>query len=96
MRCHQAGCLVAPARQFAGDRRVGDVVGLLAFFELVPAMVQTAVPGITAGPGCRRGEVPAVADRLAGNVAVLVMPGGFNQQPAGMTVAGLGDRPQAT
>lgn len=82
----------APAREFASDRGVRDDGALLAGFELVPAVVEASVAQVAAGSGGWGGEVPAVADRLARHVAVLMMPGGLDQQPAGMTVAGLGDR----
>ena len=56
-------------------------------------MVEASVAQVSAGPGGRGGEVPAVADGLAGDVAVLVMPGSLDQESARVAVAGLGDRP---
>lgn len=73
----------APPGEFTDDRGVGDVAGLL---ELHPALVQAAVAQVPAGPRCWGREVPAVTDRLARHVAVLVVPGGLDQQPTGMTV----------
>src|SRR5947209_3060403 len=48
---------------------------------------------LAAGPGRGCGQVPAGAHDGAGvAVGAPVVPGGLDQQPAGVTVAGLGDR----
>jgi len=54
--------------------------------------VQAPVPEIAAGSGRGTGEVPSVLHRLPGNVTDPVVPGGFDQQPPDVAVAGLGDR----
>ena len=66
---------------------------LLAVDELHPAGVQAAVAQVAAGPGRRSGHVPATEHGLADSVAGPVVPGGLDEQPAGVAVAGLGDRP---
>ena len=61
--------------------------------ELDPALVQSAVALVAAGSRCGGSQVPAVAHGLADPVAGAVVPGGLDQQPARVGVAGLGDRP---
>ncbi len=50
------------------------------------------LPSVAAGTGGGWGQFPPVAHGLAGRVAGAVVPGGFDQQAAGVGVAGLGDR----
>ena len=83
----------APAGEFAGDRGVGDGDAFAAFVERLPS----GRAGVGCPPG--RGPVPpdwpdpsgAAAPHL-GRYARAVVPGRFDQQPADVAVAGLGDR----
>ena len=81
----------APAGEFAGDRRVGHDGAFLAFIETGPAGVQTSVGCLTARPGRRGRRLPAPPQLAPRPIPGSVMPGGFDQQAAGMAVAGLGD-----
>ncbi len=108
-RCHQHRVRrrsslwgVTPSRtardqhQPASSRAIATLaigVTLAAVDERDPPVVQPSVALVTAGPGRRRGQLPAVTHGLADRVAGAVVPGGFDEQPAGVTVAGLGDRP---
>jgi hypothetical protein len=48
---------------------------------------------VAADPGRQQGEFPPIPHRLAGHqVGLGVVPGGVDQQPAGVGVAGLVDR----
>ena len=79
-------------------RHLGILKGGLAAVELnliVPEPTGTEMPapvaGIAAGSdrcGC---QGPPVVHGLSGRVAGLVVPGGLDQQPAGVLVTGLGD-----
>jgi hypothetical protein len=83
----------APAGEFAGDGGVGHDRSLVAGVEARPAGVQSAVGPLAAVPRARRGLVLPAAQLRAGPVAGAVVPGSFDQQPAGVAVAGLGDPP---
>jgi hypothetical protein len=77
--------------QLAGDRDDRDRAALVAVIEAGPALVQASVAGLGAVqdrgrlPAGTSGSFPARAQRSA------VVPGGLDQQPTGMGVAGLGD-----
>jgi hypothetical protein len=79
----------APAGEFAGDGRVGDHRAFLTRIEAHPPGVQARIGGLATCSCHRWGRVPASAQILSGPIPRSVMPGGFDQQPAGMTVAGL-------
>ena len=55
--------------------------------------MQPVIPLMTAGPGRRRRLVPPGPQGQAGPVRLAVVPGRLDQQPAGVGVPGLGDRP---
>jgi hypothetical protein len=81
----------APASEFAGDRRVGDHGAFLALIEAHPPVVQTPIRGLTPGAGGRGRRIPAAPQRRARPIRGPVMPGRFDEQSAGVAVAGLGD-----
>jgi hypothetical protein len=81
----------APAGEFAGDRGVCDHRAFLAGVETGPAVVQAPVGGLSAGPRRRTGGLLASPQIGSGPVPGSVMPGCFDKQSAGVTVAGLGD-----
>ena len=81
----------APAGEFAGDRRVGHYGAFLAFIETGPAGVQTSVGCLAAGTGCRGRRLPSSPQIAPRPIPRSVMPGRFDQQAAGVAVAGLGD-----
>lgn len=83
----------APAGQFAGDR---DDRLLLPGGEYLPAVMQPVVALLSTGPGRRRRLVPAGLHGQGGAVRLAVVPGRFHEQPAGVSVPGLGDRPLRT
>ena len=83
----------APAGELAGDRGVGDHGAFLALIEADPPRVQAPIGGLAACPRRGGGRVPASAQILSGPIPGSVMPGGFDQQPAGVAVAGFGDPP---
>lgn len=83
----------APAGEFAGDRGVGHHGAFLAGVEVLPAGVQPAVGGLSAGPRRRARLIPAPPQPHSGAVGGAVVPGRFDQQPPGVAVAGLGDPP---
>ena len=87
------GQLPAPAGEFAGDRGVGDGDAFVAFVERLPARVQASVTRVAPGPCRRTGLIPAAPQRDTGPIRGAVVPGRFNEQPADVPVAGLGDRP---
>ena len=70
-------------------------IGVLfaALGELHPPVVESPVAFIAADPRGCGGEFPALAHGLAYPVLGPVVPGGLDQQPAHVGVAGLGDRP---
>jgi hypothetical protein len=83
----------APASQFPGDGDVRDRGSFATPDEPHPPVVQSPVAEVTASPrrdGCL---FPSLPHDRADVVAGTVMPGCFDQQPAGVPVAGLGDRP---
>ncbi len=80
----------APASQLAGDRSVGDHRTFLAGIKASPAGVQAVIGGMPASPGHRGSSIPAAPQITAGPIRGAVMPGGLDQQPAGMGIAGLG------
>src|SRR5699024_7409822 len=82
-----------PARQLAGDSSRGHGVALVPVDETYPSGVQTPVACIPSGPGGRGCEVPPITDGLTDGVSGPMMPGGLYQQPAHVSVAGLGDGP---
>src|SRR5690606_33704659 len=83
----------APAGQLAGDGDVGDRGALVSFDEPHPAGVQSPVAGIASCPGCWGCQALSAGQAHPDPVGGSVMPGGLDQQPAGVGVAGLGDRP---
>lgn len=82
----------APAGQFPGDGGVGHHGALLAGVETTPAGVQTSIGLLTPGPGRRAGGIPTPPQIHPGPIRLAVMPSRFDQQAAGMSVSGLGDR----
>src|SRR4029453_6700103 len=89
----QDGQAPAPSGKLAGDRDHADRRALAPSVQPTPALVEPAVA--TLGPlpdhsgltGLAALQLPAQPIWLA------VMPGSLDQQPSGMAVAGLGDRP---
>ena len=77
-----------------GDRNNGGAHSA-AFLEMLPPLVQA--PSGLLGAGFDFGSLPGSASLQlqAGPVGLAVMPRRFHQQPAGVAVAGLGDRPHA-
>jgi len=82
----------APAGELAGDRDVGDCGAFLPGDHLLPSMVETLVAFMPAGR-CRWwcGRPPRF-HRFPGAVGDPVMPGGFDEEAAGVTIAGFRDR----
>src|SRR5664279_611673 len=81
-----------PAGQLPGDADRGDRGPLLPGVEGAPSLVESAVGLICPSPH-GRGLPGLAADQLRRQpVLPTVMPGRFHQQPAGVTVPGLGDR----
>src|SRR5262249_17310949 len=81
----------AMARQLARDGDPDDRAGLASGLQRVPASVQP--PGAAFGLGLN-GERFAVAspfERDASTRRAALVPGGLDQEPAYMAVAGLGD-----
>ncbi len=78
----------APPGQLPCDSHVSDRGARLPFKHPHPAVVQSAVAGIAAGPSRSRGQVPAVPHDLADAVCPAVVPGCVDQQPPGMGVTG--------
>ena len=87
----QHGQRPAPAGEFSGDRDVGDDGRFLRASKLPPGM-QASVARVARGPVPRGGLIPAAPQRHTGPVGAAVVPGRFDQQPADVPVAGLGDR----
>ena len=87
--CCRGGWSVISAQrkrdELAGDRDVDDGRALAALGQVVVAVVQADL-GV---PGARRTGSRAAGSGRRG--AVAVVPGGLDQQPAGVAVAGLGD-----
>src|SRR4029453_7942634 len=82
-----------PAGELAGDRDSSDGVPFAAALEALPTQMQPPIAFMATNPGRGGGQLPPVPHLSAGvMVAPAVMPGGLHQQPAGMAVAGLGDR----
>jgi hypothetical protein len=95
---HGCSCWTGAARdqhqlsQFPGDGGVRDDPAFVPGLELLPLPVQPVVALVAADPGRFIGEVPAGAHVTAGIVVgPAAVPGGLDQQAAGMGVAGLGD-----
>ena len=82
----------APAGQLAGDRGVRDRGLFVPAVEADPAGVQALVRALGTVTGGRTGRILAAAQRHGGPQRRAVMPGGLDQQPAGVAVTGLGDR----
>ena len=79
--------------EFAGDGDGGHAVVLASVgSQALPAAVQASLgaPGAVDGPGFLAGL--AALQRLAEAWRAPVVPGGFDEQPAGVGGAGLGDR----
>ena len=83
----------APAGQLAGHGHGGHRGALAATIEAAPAAVQTAFGGD--GAFAHQGALAfaAASEFTAGSRLATMVPGRFDQQAPGMTVAGLGDRP---
>ncbi len=86
----------APTGQLPGHPDGGHRGPFLAGVERPPPLVEPAVRLIRPGPHV--GWLPVAAtDHLRRQpVRFAVMPGRFHQQPAGVAVAGLGDRTLGT
>src|SRR4051794_1366891 len=83
-----------PAGELTSNGDVRDRRLLLPRVEGLPSLVQPPVTFVAADPGLGRGLVPPVPHHLAGcAVGLGVVPGRLDQQPAGMGIAGLRDRP---
>ena len=82
----------APAGQLAGDGDVGDHGPLLAVGEADPALVQPVVARLRPRDRGRGRQLPAAPQHRGRPVRLAVVPGRLDQQPAGVGVAGLGDR----
>src|SRR2546421_195254 len=89
----EGGQAPAPAGQFPGDGYRDHGGSFVPGGQGAPAVVQATVGGLAAG-AYRRGQCgPAGGEGLAGCTQwFLVMPGGLDQQAAGVGVTGLGDR----
>src|SRR5207342_2987577 len=84
----------APAGQLAGNRGVRDNGPLVAGIEGDPPFVQAPVRALAPVPGLGSGLLPAPPQINTGAaVGLTVMPGRLDQQPPGVPVPGLGDRP---
>ena len=82
----------APAGQFTGDSDIGDDPAFVPCFELFPLVVQPVIPLVSADPGRFVGCVPAGSHVPAGiGIGAAVVPGGLDEQSAGVGVPGLGD-----
>ena len=88
----QGGQGPAPAGELAGDGGVGHGVLLAPCGVPGPLVVQPLVAGVATDAGRGGGLVPAGLEDLAYLVLRLVVPGGLDQEPAGVGVPGLGDR----
>src|SRR5688572_22812073 len=82
--------------EFAGGGDGDDRAALGALLESLPGAVQA----LLRAPGDRDRvgglAVLAVAQRAADGGPLAVVPGGLDQQPAGVARAGLGDRAEAS
>ena len=89
----QDGQAPAPSGKLAGDRDHADRGALGSSVQPTPALVEPAVA--TLGPLPDHGGLTGLAalQLPAGPIRLAVMPGRLDQQPSGMAVAGLGDRP---
>ena len=83
----------APAGEFSRDGDVRDRGSFASFDEPDPPVVEAPVPEVTAGTSCGGGLFPTPVHDSADVIARTMMPGGFDEQPTGMAVAGLGDGP---
>jgi hypothetical protein len=81
----------APAGELAGDRGVGDHGPLAAGVEASPPGMQAPVRPLPAIARGGAGPVLPAAKVHTDAVGLAVMPGRFDQQPAGVSVSGLGD-----
>ena len=78
--------------ELAGDRDHDDRAGLASGLEGVPASVEPAAASLGLGSD---GEGLACASAFQGDAqagGAAVVPGGLDQEPTCMSVAGLGDR----
>ena len=81
--------------EFARDGDRDDRSSLTASFERVPAGVETACALVGARADRSWLALAASLERRARTEVAALMPGRLDKQPAGVRVAGLGDRAEA-
>lgn len=82
----------ANSRPIAVLMCVGDHGAFGAGVEMLAAGIQASVGLLAPIPRGRTGAIPAPPQINPGPIRLAVMPGCLDQQAAGVTVAGLGDR----
>ena len=87
---HHAAERPAPARELPGDRAVGHHGPLARLVERLPAVDQPA-RALGGVPPDRGGHLLAPPERLHVARGVHVVPGGLDQEPPEVAVAGLRD-----
>src|SRR3954447_15366709 len=86
----------AVAGELAGDRDHDDRAGLASGLERVPASVEPAGAAVRLGSYGERLACTSAFQRDAQARRTTVVPGGLDQQPPRVAVAGLGDRALTT
>ncbi len=88
---HRREC-PAVSGEFARDGDDDDRAGLAAGLECMPASVQAPTAAFSLGSQSEGLAVTSAFERDAPPVRRAMVPGGLDQQPAHVAVAGLGDR----
>ena len=78
--------------EFAGDRDHDDRAGLASGFERVPACVEPVAAPFGLGSHSEGLAFASAFESDAQPCRAALVPGGLDQQPTGVRVAGLGDR----
>jgi hypothetical protein len=78
--------------ELAGHGDHDDRAGFASGLERVPASVQPSGAALGLGLHGERFPVPSAFERDAPARRAALVPGGFDQEPARVCVAGLGDR----
>src|SRR5581483_2676897 len=86
----------AVAGEFACDRDRDDRASLATPLERLPATVETARASLGLGTNSGRLSLPAPRQDRALPQRPALVPGGLDEQSAGVAVAGLGDRAELT
>jgi len=79
--------------EFTGDCGVRQCRALTTNVEPDPTLMQSPVRSLSASPSRGTRLVPAAPQIRRGAIPGSVVPGGLDQQPPGVAVAGLGNRP---